>query len=85
MVAAVEVQKGRERRLVVGWRGLGRKDKEELLSKVRAHQMTSLPGNAWNPSLGPFWLRAPDLWYIKVLYSSALASVFRCELQQWLD
>ena len=53
MVMAVEVQEGRERRLVVGWRGLGRKDKEELLSKVRAydHQMTSLPGNASNPSL----------------------------------
>ena len=42
MVVAVEVQEGIERRLVVGWRGLGRKDKEELLSEVRAHdQMTN--------------------------------------------
>ena len=86
-MVAVEVQEGRERRLVVGWRGLGRKDKdkEELLSQVRASDDEWRQAARQRPHTfpaGPFLLRAPGLRYITLVPWRGSSGA---NFQHWLD
>ena len=97
MVVAVEVLEGREERLVVGCcrierAGNARKDKEELLSKVRASddEWRQAARQRFEPfPAGPFWLRAPGLRYSTLVpwrgssdanFNTGLTS--RCELNE---
>ena len=64
MVVAVEVQEGGERRPVVGWGGLGRKDKEELLSTLKLGPMRPSDDECCQATpfpAGHFLLRPPGL------------------------